>query len=99
MRKYSNKGKVFCLLLFSLFLIEYLEPSAVGIRAYVDFPMTQEIPDWENPPSTHALGLNGTFELNTELLVSSVISLPIIPSQKTVFFKIYRPPLSNLQPL
>jgi hypothetical protein len=99
MRKYSKKGKVFCLLLFSLFLLEYLEPSAVGVRAYVDFPLTQEIPDGENSPITHALGLNGSSELNTELPVNAVISHPIIPFQKSVFFKIYRPPLSILQPL
>jgi hypothetical protein len=99
MRKCSKKGKVFCLLLFSLFLIEYLEPSAVGVRAYVDFPMTQEIPDWENSPVTHALGFNGPSELDTELPVNSVGSQIIIPLPTSVFFKIYRPPLSGLQPL
>jgi hypothetical protein len=99
MRRYSKKGKVFCLLLFSLFLIEYLEPSAVGVRAYVDLPMTQEVPDWDNSPIPHALGFNGPSELNTELPVNSVISQPIIPFPKSVFFKFYRPPLSSLQPL
>lgn len=99
MEKIFKERKIVSLLLFSLFLLEYLEPSAIGVRVYVDFPLTQEIPGWENSSITHALGLNGPSELNTELLVNPVISLPVISTPKSVFFKIYRPPLSILQPL
>jgi hypothetical protein len=99
MGRYSKKNKALFLFLFSLFLMEYMEPSAIGVRAYVDFPLTQEIPDRENSPITHAMGLSGPAEFSTTLLVNSVIPLPIIPSRQSVFFKIYRPPLPHLQPL
>ena len=79
--------------------MEYMEPSAIGVRAYVDFPLTQEIPDRENPPITHAMGFNGPAEFNTALLVNPVIALSIVLSPQSVFFKIFRPPLPALRPL
>ena len=94
MGKYSKIGKALCLLLFSLFLMEYLEPSAVGVRAYVDFPLTRENPEREIPPVTHEMGFSGPSELMTVLLVRPVFSLPSIYSQQSVFFPIFRPPIS-----
>lgn len=89
-----KKGKVLCLLLLSLFLMEYLEPSAIGVRAYFDSPLTQENPDQGNPSIAHVMGFCGLPEFNTTLLVNSVIQLPIIAGQQSVFFPIFRPPIS-----
>ena len=94
MGKYSKKGNVLCLLLLSLFLMEYLNPSAIGVRAYFDSPLTQENPDHGKSIHSPRYGFLRPSELNTILLVNSVVPLPKIVGQQSVFFPIFRPPIS-----
>jgi hypothetical protein len=90
----SKKGRVWCILLLSLFLLEYLEPSAVGVRAWVDVPLTQGNPDRENPPIPHAMVFNNPSPLEARLVMDFLIPLPVIVSPPVVYFKIERPPLA-----
>jgi hypothetical protein len=74
--------------------MEYLNPSAIGVRAYFDSPLTQENPDQGNPSIAHVMGFCGLPELNTTLLVNSFVPQPKIVGQQSVFFPIFRPPIS-----
>ncbi|MBI5585097.1 MAG: hypothetical protein HY892_14890 [Deltaproteobacteria bacterium] len=92
----SKKGRIWCLLLLSLFLMEYLEPSAIGVRAWVAVPLTQGNPDRENPPTPHAMVFNTPLQIDARLTIAFFIPVPVISSPQAVYFKIERPPLSPL---
>lgn len=93
MKRNFKKGRVLCLLLLSLFLMEYMEPSAVGVRAFSESPLTSENSDRENPPSTHAMGVNTILPFETKPFITFFVALPGSNSPQNVFFKIDRPPL------
>jgi hypothetical protein len=88
-----KKSRVLCLLLLSLFLLEYMEPSAIGVRAFCSSPLTAENPDRENPPSSHAMGVNTIFAFETKPFMTFFVALPGSDSSQPVFFEIDRPPL------
>jgi hypothetical protein len=88
-----KKGRLFCLLLLSLFLLEYLEPSAIGVRAFCESPLNSENPNRENPPSTHAMGINTVLPLEIKPFITFFVSSPGSNPAQSVFFKIERPPL------
>lgn len=93
MKRNFKRSRALCLLLLSLFLLEYMEPSAVGVRAFCDVPLTGENPDRENPPSPHAMGINGILPIEINPFITLFVALPGSNSPKNVFFKIERPPL------
>jgi hypothetical protein len=90
----SKKGRVWCLLLLSLFLVEYLEPSAIGVRAWVDVPLTQGNPDRENPPTPHAMVFHNPPRFNADLSINFFTPVPLRSLPPAVYSKIERPPLA-----
>jgi hypothetical protein len=92
----SKISRVWCLLLLSLFLMEYLEPSAIGVRAWVDSPLTQGNPDREDPPTPHAMVFNLPPQIEARLFIDFFTPLSVISSPQSVYFEIERPPLSPL---
>jgi hypothetical protein len=89
----STKKRVWCLLLLSLFLMEYLEPSAIGVRALVDSPLNQGNSDRGNPATPHAMAFNLPPQIEARLSIDFFKPFRVFSSSQEVFFKIERPPL------
>jgi hypothetical protein len=88
------KRRLWCLLLLSLFVMEYLEPSAIGVRAWVDSPLNQGNSDRGNPATPHAMVFDNPSPFEARLVVNFFIPLPVLVSPPSVYFKIERPPLA-----
>jgi hypothetical protein len=97
-----GKLRWLCLFILSLFLMEYLEPSTVGVRADLDPPMKQERKDSKGPQSSedgsaatpHAMLFAGPSSPETRIIVRSFRTETLLQPPQCVSPTIYRPPLT-----
>ena len=90
-----TKGTLLGILLISLFLLEYMEPSAIGVRAHFDWPQAPENADGENNTIPHAMGFNSNNPFETRTIINLFLPLSRSASLPSVYFPIERPPLSR----
>ena len=101
MKSRFGKTRLLCLFILSLFLMEYLEPSAVGVRADFDPPLNQgkaepksskNLED-SNASTPHAMLSAGDFMPANRLIVRSYLIDPTLQPRQRTTPTIYRPPV------